>query len=81
LVCKLQKICPLSTDSCIEIRRASECACYKAVMQAYKCIINDEPEHIALDAAQRVYRYHYPDDNKVLACLTVERWVNETRVH
>jgi len=41
----------------------------------------DEPDHVALKAAQRVYRFHHPEDTKVDAHLTVERWVNENRVH
>jgi hypothetical protein len=62
------------------VKAAADCKCYKAVMRTYKCISNDEPEHVALEAAQRVYRYHHPEDSKMDAHLTVERWVNETRV-
>ena len=49
-------------------------------MRTYKSMINENPESIALEAAQRVYRYHHPEDSKMHAHLTVERWVNETRV-
>jgi hypothetical protein len=37
--------------------------------------MSDEPEHVALDAALRVYRYHHPEDPKDKAALTVESWV------
>lgn len=61
------------------VKAAKDCKCHGAVMLTYKCM-SDEPEHVALEAAQRVYRYHHPEDTKVDAHLTVERWVNETRV-
>ncbi len=61
------------------VKDARDCKCYSAVMRTYKSM-SDEPDHIALAAAQRVYRYHHPEDTKVDAHLTVERWVNETRV-
>lgn len=62
------------------VKDAADCKCYKAVMRTYKSMCSDEPESIALEAAQRVYRYHHPEDSKIDAHLTVERWVNETRV-
>ncbi len=62
------------------VKQAEDCKCYKAVMRTYKCMSSDEPEHIALAAAQRVYRFHHPEDSKLNAHLTVERWVNENRV-
>ena len=62
------------------VKNAADCKCYGAVMRTYKSMINENPENIALEAAQRVYRYHHPEDSKMHAHLTVERWVNETRV-
>ncbi len=64
----------------IGVKQPADCKCYKAVMRTYQAM-SDEPDHIALEAAQRVYRYHHPEDSKLDAHLTVERWVNETRVH
>lgn len=61
------------------VKEARDCKCYGAVMRTYKSM-SDEPDHVALEAAQRVYRYHHPEDSKSDAHLTVERWVNETRV-
>ena len=61
------------------VKAAADCKCYGAVMRTYKAM-SDEPEYIALMAAQRVYRYHHPEDKKHDAHLTVERWINETRV-
>lgn len=49
-------------------------------MCAFKCMLDDEPEKVALEAAKRVYRYHHPNDPKEMASLTVERWVSEGRV-
>ncbi len=63
------------------VRSPSECKCYSAVMRAYESMSN-EPPHIAMEAAQRVYRYHHPEDTKLDAHLTVERWVtSEAHVH
>lgn len=56
------------------IKAASDCKCYGAVMRTYSGM-SDEPEHVALDAALRVYRYHHPEDPKDKAALTVESWV------
>jgi len=61
------------------IKKAADCKCYGAVMRTYKSM-SDEPHDVALSAAQRVYRYHHPEDLKADAHLTVERWVNENRV-
>ena len=44
-------------------------------MRAFESM-KDEPWTVAFDAALRVYRYHYPKDNKNAAHLTVERWVH-----
>lgn len=62
------------------VKKAADCKCYGAVMRTYAGM-SDEPEHVALEAAQRVYRYHHPEDSKEDAHLTVERWIHETRVH
>ncbi|MCD8497718.1 MAG: hypothetical protein LRZ85_06305 [Alphaproteobacteria bacterium] len=62
------------------VKAPADCACYKAVMQAYR-LLDDVPAHVAMDAAVRVYRYHHPEDSMHNASLTVERWVNETRIH
>ncbi len=64
------------------IRPATDCKCYKAVMQAYGCMMEaGEPQSIALEAAMRVYGYHHPEDAKAIQTLTVERWVNERSLH
>lgn len=57
------------------IKAAADCKCYGAVMRAYKSMKSDEPEHVAFDAALRVYRYHHPEHAKPEARLTVESWV------
>lgn len=64
---------------CEGVKEPADCKCYKAVMRTYTSM-SDEPDHIALAAAQRVYRFHHPEDSKMDAHLTVERWVNEERV-
>ena len=56
------------------VKSAADCKCYPAVLRTYKCM-SDEPEHVALEAALRVYRYHHPEDPKDKARLTVESWV------
>ncbi len=61
------------------VKQAVDCKCHGAVMRTYKGM-SDEPEAVAMQAAQRVYRYHHPEDTIADAHLTVERWVNETRV-
>lgn len=73
--CKLRSICPVSSDICKNVRNAADCKCYQAVMRAFESM-KDEPWTVAFDAALRVYRYHYPKDNKNAAHLTVERWVH-----
>ena len=62
------------------VRKAVDCKCYKAVMRTYASM-SDEPQHVAIEAAQRVYRFHHPEDTKHDAHLTVERWINEGHVH
>lgn len=61
------------------VKSAADCKCYNAVMRTF-ISMSDEPYNVALQAAQRVYRYHHPEDSKIDAHLTVERWINETRV-
>lgn len=61
------------------VKNAADCKCYNAVMRTFKGM-SDEPMHVALEAAQRVYRYHHPEDPVHIAHLTVERWVNGGRV-
>jgi hypothetical protein len=64
------------------VKSASDCKCYKAVMQAYGTLVAaGQPERVALEAARIVYNYHHPEDLKPIAALTVERWINETRIH
>ncbi|MEM7650794.1 MAG: hypothetical protein AAF204_01770 [Pseudomonadota bacterium] len=62
------------------VRKAADCRCYGAVMRTYKGM-SDEPDHIAMEAAKRVYRYHHPEDSAEDASLTVERWITDERVH
>ncbi len=62
------------------VRKAADCKCYSAVMRTYAAM-SDEPYHIALEAAQRVYRHHHPEDSKRDAHLTVESWINNGRVN
>lgn len=69
-----------SIPVCEGVRKPSDCKCYKAVMRTFKSM-SDEPRHIAMEAALRVYRYHHPDDNFCDAALTVESWVSAGRVH
>ncbi len=57
-----------------------DCKCYNAVMTMYKSL-KDQPNHIILDAAQRVYRHHHPEDTKHDAKLTVERWIAAENIH
>ncbi len=75
MTCKLMSLCPVSSDVCKNVRCASDCKCYAAVMNAFESLV-DGPYSVAFDAALRIYRYHYPNDNKNTAKLTVERWVN-----
>ena len=53
------------------------CKCRGAVLKTYKLMSSDEPHHVAMEAAQRVYRYHHPEDMRACAALIVERWVYE----
>lgn len=62
------------------VRKPADCKCYKAVMRTYAGF-SDEPENVAMEAAIRVYRYHHPEDNKMDAHLTVERWIAAGHIH
>ena len=62
------------------VRKAADCKCYGAVMRTYRAM-SDEPPHVAMEAAQRVYQHHHPEDSKQDAHLTVERWVAAEQVH
>lgn len=54
------------------------CKCYRAVMRTYDELLQDRvPDEIALEAAQRVYRFHHPEDTLSEANLIVERWVQQ----
>lgn len=70
--------CNLPTEK--NVRKPADCRCYGAVMRTYKAM-SDEPHHVALQAAQRVYRHHHPEDSPDQGNLTVERWVADQRVH
>lgn len=61
------------------VKKPADCKCYSAVMRTYKSMLS-QPEHVAMEAAQRVYRFHHPEDSKSDAHLTVERWINEERI-
>jgi len=63
------------------VKEAADCQCHGAVMRTYKSMVSDEPAHVAMEAAQRVYRFHHPEDSLADAHLTVERWVNEQHIH
>jgi hypothetical protein len=56
------------------VRQPADCKCYGAVMRTFTAM-QDVPQHVAMEAAQRVYQYHHPEDSKANAHLTVERWV------
>lgn len=62
------------------VKKAADCKCYGAVMRTYGGM-SDEPEHIALEAALRVYQYHHPEDASDKARLTVESWVHAGHTH
>ncbi|MCB9984054.1 MAG: hypothetical protein H6861_10390 [Rhodospirillales bacterium] len=63
------------------VRNPADCKCYGAVMRTYNTMVKDEPHHIAMEAAQRVYRFHHPEDSKEDAQLTVERWISAECLH
>ena len=70
----------LSIPVCDGVREPQDCKCYGAVMRTFTAL-QDEPHHIALEAACRVYCYHHPNDNKRDAYLTVQRWVSAEQIH
>lgn len=49
-------------------------------MSAYASLSKSLPPQVALEAANRVYRFHHPEQPKVDAALLVDQWVNENRV-
>lgn len=61
------------------VKSAADCKCYAAVMRTYLSL-GKLPEHVAMEAALRVYRHHHPEDSKHDSALTVERWVHEERI-
>ncbi len=64
------------------VKQAADCKCYGAVMKAYGSLLKaGQPESIAFDAAKIVYNYHHPEDTRLAAALTVERWINEGHIH
>ncbi len=64
------------------VKKAADCKCYGAVMNAYGALIRaGQPSSVALEAAKIVYAYHHPEDAPFDAALTVESWVHENRVH
>ncbi len=60
----------------------SDCKCYQAVMRTYKSLAGDKsiPDTVAMEAAQRVYAFHFPDVEGDQVSLTVESWINEDHV-
>lgn len=62
------------------VKSPADCKCYAAVMRTY-ISLEKLPDHVAMEAALRVYRHHHPEDSKHDATLTVERWVNEGHIH
>ena len=63
------------------VREPADCKCYGAVMRTYNTLMKSLPKHIAIEAAQRVYEHHHPEDSKLDAHLTVERWITEEHIH
>ncbi|MCC6597312.1 MAG: hypothetical protein IT559_00795 [Alphaproteobacteria bacterium] len=64
------------------VKQAADCKCYGAVMKAYTTLAQaGRPLSVALEAAKIVYTYHHPEDSQFNAALTVERWVQQDRVH
>lgn len=64
------------------VKKPEDCKCHGAVMRTYTGLSNSGvPHNVALEAAAIVYGYHHPEDTKADQALTVERWVNEERLH
>ncbi len=81
MACKVIEIDNSQVDAS-EVKAASDCKCYMAVMRTYESLLDaGRPNCVALDAARIVYGYHHPEDTKQLQHLTVERWVNERHLH
>ncbi len=60
----------------------ADCKCHGAVMRAYEGLVKaGQPESTALEAAKIVYGFHHPEDSKADQRLTVERWINEEKLH
>lgn len=70
----------LKIPICEGVREPADCKCYGAVMRTFSSM-SDEPRHIAMQAALRVYRYHHPEDNRLDSKLTVESWINQGQAH
>lgn len=62
------------------VKEPADCKCYGAVMRTFKGM-SDEPEHVAFEAALRVYQFHHPEDPKDRAMLTVETWIHAESHH
>lgn len=71
--------CNLPVETGVRAPQA-DCKCYNAVMRLYHSL-RQVPRHVVLEAAQKVYRHHHPEDTKRDAFLTVERWITADRVH
>lgn len=71
--------CNLPIETGVRAAEA-DCKCYNAVMTMYKSLRN-VPKQVVLEAAQKVYRFHHPEDSKHDAMLTVERWIAAENVH
>ena len=71
---------PCNLEHVEGVKTPSECKCYGAVMRTYKGM-SDEPNHVAYEAALRVYRHHHPEDPADKAALTVESWIAAGNQH
>jgi hypothetical protein len=43
--------------------------------------LREAPRHVVLEAAQKVYSFHHPEDTRRDALLTVERWITAGNLH
>ncbi len=66
----------------LKCKLAKNCKCYRAVMQAYRNMVKDDdvPDSVAVEAAQRVYGFHRPEEDISVAHVTVERWINQGHI-
>lgn len=63
-------------------RDPERCKCQRAVLNAYGTLVAaGRPHQVALEAAGIVYRFHHPEDSKMDASLTVERWIHAEHFH